>query len=81
MTCHCFACTKSREEANPGPTQFGQPVAFMRMFLCQTCGNKRCPGAADHRRTCSGSNAPGQPGSFYEAAPNPPELAGTNDHD
>ena len=43
----------------------GQPVALMRMFLCQTCGNKRCPGADDHRLPCSGSNEPGQRWSAY----------------
>lgn len=43
------------------------------MYLCPKCGNKRCPGAADHRRECSGSNAPGQPGSLYERASQPAE--------
>ena len=42
-----------------------------QMHLCPTCGNKRCPGAVDHTRTCSGSNEPGQAGSFYENAPRP----------
>lgn len=37
----------------------------MRMILCQTCGNKRCPHATDHRNACTGSNLPGQPGSSY----------------
>lgn len=30
------------------------------MFLCPTCGNKRCPHANDHREECSGSNDVGQ---------------------
>jgi hypothetical protein len=38
----------------------------VRMFLCPTCGNKRCPKATDHRLKCTGSNEPGQPGSIYE---------------
>ena len=35
------------------------------MFLCATCGNKRCPHATDCRLVCTGSNEPGQPGSVY----------------
>lgn len=37
----------------------------MRMILCPTCGNKRCPHANDHRNACTGSNEPGQAGSAY----------------
>lgn len=33
---------------------------FMRMALCPTCGNKRCPKAANHNLACSGRNAPGR---------------------
>jgi len=33
----------------------------LRMFLCPTCGNKRCPHAEDHREECSGSNEVDQP--------------------
>jgi hypothetical protein len=40
-----------------------------RMILCSTCGNKRCPKANDHLNECSGSNEPGQPGAWAEAAP------------
>lgn len=40
----------------------------MRMVLCPTCGNKRCPHANDHRNECTGSNEPGQPGSAYPLA-------------
>lgn len=35
------------------------------MVVCKTCGNKRCPKAADHNNACTGSNEPGQPGSDY----------------
>lgn len=35
------------------------------MILCPTCGCKRCPRATDHRRFCTKSNQPGQPGSIY----------------
>lgn len=38
----------------------------MRMVLCPTCGNKRCPHATNHRNACTGSNEPGQPGSSWE---------------
>lgn len=41
------------------------PDRFRIMILCSTCGNKRCPHATDHRNPCTGSNAPGQPGSIY----------------
>lgn len=37
-----------------------------RMFLCEKCGNKRCPHASDHEYECTNSNEPGQPGSVYE---------------
>lgn len=37
----------------------------MRMILCPTCGNKRCPHATNHIHPCTGSNEPGQPGSAY----------------
>lgn len=55
--CPCFACD------SPTWALVGNiPVA--RMSLCPTCGNKRCPGAADHRNECSGSNEPGQVGAL-----------------
>lgn len=38
----------------------------MRMALCPTCGNKRCPRAHNHTLACTNSNAPGQPGSSWE---------------
>jgi hypothetical protein len=46
----------------------------MRMVLCPTCGNKRCPHATDHRNACTNSNKPGQVGSSYPAAPVPVPL-------
>jgi len=39
----------------------------MRMVLCPTCGNKRCPRANNHRNACTGSNRPGQTSSAYPA--------------
>lgn len=38
----------------------------MRLALCPTCGNKRCPRAHNHTLACTNSNAPGQPGSSWE---------------
>jgi len=35
------------------------------MIVCPKCGNKRCPKATDCSLECTGSNAPGQPGSIY----------------
>jgi hypothetical protein len=46
-------------------TESGGTIA-VKMFLCPTCGNKRCPKATDHRLDCTGSNEPGQKGSAYE---------------
>lgn len=38
----------------------------LRLFIvCRTCGNKRCPKASWHEQACTGSNEPGQAGSFY----------------
>jgi hypothetical protein len=39
-------------------------IQFRTMVACPTCGNKRCPGV--NGNPCTGSNAPGQPGSNYE---------------
>lgn len=80
--CGCHRCTMELVEREPWDTQArqegGSVVGFIdprvnRMFLCAICGNKRCPHAADHRLACTGSNAPGQPGSLYEDAPTPPQ--------
>lgn len=68
--CRCFRCTKElveREPPTPEQLLFGRiDVRMATMFLCATCGNKRCPHAADHRLACTHSNAPGQKGSLYE---------------
>lgn len=42
--CSCLACDPN----NPF------------MTVCSICGNKRCPHAANHHNTCTGSNEPGQ---------------------
>lgn len=48
-----------------GICQEGRPIAEQTMSLCPTCGNKRCPKGSAHWQECSGSNEPGQAGSFY----------------
>lgn len=65
--CPCHACTQRRTALDPGTLILGQSVEMMRMFLCETCGHKRCPHAADHQNACTASNEPGQPGSLYPA--------------
>ena len=40
-------------------------LSGMRMIVCPTCGNKRCPRANDHLNACTNSNDTGQPGSAY----------------
>jgi len=73
--CDCYRCTKERiPTADPADgLDLETSLSFARMFLCRTCGNKRCPHAADHRLACTGSNEPGQPGSLYEDVPWPPK--------
>jgi hypothetical protein len=60
--CHCLRCTLSRQ---PLRSADPFPLGMMRMFCCDTCGNKRCPHSDDHRNACTGSNEPGQVGSRY----------------
>lgn len=55
-SCWCTTCRPMRID-DPGS---------MRMALCPTCGNKRCPRAHNHALACTGSNEPGQPGSSWE---------------
>lgn len=63
--CACEACVP---QGNP----FDGTAHNVRMILCATCGNKRCPHATDHRNACTNSNEPGQKGSSYERASIPP---------
>lgn len=51
----CWRCFK----------ESGRSFMEARVFVCPTCGHKRCPKASDHRLACTGSNEPGQPGSVY----------------
>jgi hypothetical protein len=45
----CFRCTEEAEKS-------GARV-YYGMFICPTCGNKRCPRASDHLADCMGSLA------------------------
>lgn len=58
--CQCFECLK------PNFTKF-----ISTFIVCDTCGNKRCPHATDHRLGCTNSNDPGQLGSRYGIYPHP----------
>ena len=55
-TCWCTTC-RPPDPADP---------SSMRLALCPSCGNKRCPRAHNHTLACTNSNAPGQPGSSWE---------------
>ncbi len=52
-----MCCRRCDEETMPDRPR--------RFIVCQTCGNKRCPHATDHRLSCTYSNRSGQPGSAY----------------
>ena len=56
----CRKCYEARHSTEPAK------LITCPMFLCPTCGCKRCPKATDHELACTDSNAPGQPGSWYE---------------
>lgn len=49
-----------------GGIEIGTVSIRDRMVVCRKCGNKRCPHATNTNLSCTGSNAPGQPGSAYE---------------
>ena len=73
LNCWCTTC-RPPDPADP---------SSMRLALCPTCGNKRCPRAHNHTLACTNSNAPGQPGSswehvrpIHETAACAPSLAG-----
>jgi hypothetical protein len=58
--CWCYACNADKTDSATG-----LPFTLTRMILCPTCGNKRCPHAAEHTHLCTNSNEPGQVGSLY----------------
>jgi hypothetical protein len=62
----CGICHKCIEGAHPFTGLSGLPVSSLRMIVCETCGNKRCPHGTDCDLPCTGSNEPGQQGSIYQ---------------
>ena len=58
----CWRCAVERDERE---SDTWNHWAHSHMYVCPTCGNKRCPKATDHRLGCTGSNDPKQPGSRY----------------
>jgi len=60
--CRCAVCIDSRDPSVPRGSLPREPFAWFT--VCAKCGNKRCPHASDHRNACTGSNEPGQQGSF-----------------
>lgn len=60
--CGCIKCTEARPRPE-GASPFDMKPGFR--YMCEICGNKRCPHHSDHTLTCTGSNEPGQPGSVY----------------
>lgn len=65
MNCQCRKCLDGVRDGD------GWPVLLVRMVLCETCGNKRCPHATDHELACTNSNEPGQVGSAWEHVERP----------
>ena len=61
--CECYICDKQRL----GDSY--KTVGLYKMYVCKTCGNKRCPRAAFHGNVCNNSNNPDQPGSLYGPGP------------
>jgi hypothetical protein len=68
MDCKCRKCW--REKGDGIMKKFGIVTGDLFMMVCETCGNKRCPHANDHRNACTGSNDIGQAGSTYLLVPN-----------
>jgi len=67
--CTCAKCGPPWRDEIPEPDRadgFAEWLGWHSwMVLCPNCGNKRCPGAANHENACTGSNAVGQPGGLY----------------
>ena len=62
--CGCMTCDQARRDALAAAGDWIR--AICRPFIvCPLCGNKRCPRATHHDNPCSGSNEPGQEGSWY----------------
>lgn len=68
-TCKCEKCYNEMLFNSPSDDELaysiGRTFEHFR-YGCEICGNKRCPHHSDHELPCTGSNAPGQPGSVYK---------------
>lgn len=62
--CGCGTCDQARRDALAAAGDWTQAI-FRPFIVCPDCGNKRCPRATHHDSPCSGSNEPGQDGSWY----------------
>ncbi len=65
--CTCRACWSERNGGRHAISTVDalvNPIG-MPFIVCETCGNKRCPHATNHRHPCTNSNEPGQEGSVY----------------
>lgn len=62
--CSCHHCIE-RKGKMAFTGAINVPLNFMKMVLCDKCGNKRCPRASHHNNACTNSNEPGQPGSIF----------------
>lgn len=60
----CWECASEISDRLAEAGHWMEAMSFP-MFLCPTCGNKRCPRASNHGNECTRSNASGQPGSVY----------------
>jgi hypothetical protein len=54
------AAEAARDEPDCGCWECDVDEHGRRMFVCEVCGNKRCPHATDHRNSCTSSNDVGQ---------------------
>lgn len=71
LGCYCWECRSDNVIFESPELGVSITEGMNRMFLCPSCGNKRCPRATSHREACSGSNEPGQLGSRFGIYPNP----------
>ena len=66
-SCYCIKCHSEWASKQPkqNPPTF-RIISSPLRYVCEICGNKRCPHHSDHRLACTNSNEPGQAGSIYE---------------
>lgn len=56
-SCVCAACGPPWRDTTPRPDHATSPAMWLTwaswLALCPACGDKRCPGASDHRTGCA----------------------------